>query len=357
MSRHDISDIMAKYAQARTKQAQEGRRTIPVSPGRVGADTKPGEFAVTQEAVPGSENPWAQWGFGLGGAGVGRFLGQQAQRVGTNRALGRNWFSPAPIREAFTDQPQVAAASPAETAGGIPGSPTGRSLLSNLIARATNSAVNTGRAPSVISASKAPSLVPVLPPDSIPLPPLPSPDGPIPIADDQTAWMYGRDEPGRPQPGSLAALAGEGAAAPIPAATPSARGPAGRVAALRLMGNPDADSSVSLESKNQRGGVIGEDLVQEKVPDAAERFVRDMRNPDVSRIAVTTPGGAGVFRPDDPAGGTLLNPRGINRAIPRGRVGRLLNLGIDIGIPAVGFGAGYSLGGEATQDSRNVIRR
>jgi hypothetical protein len=123
------------------------------------------------------------------------------------------------------------------------------------------------------------------------------------------------------------------------------------------MGNPDADSSVSLESKNQRGGVIGEDLVQGKVPDAAETFVRDMSNPDVGRISVTTPGGAGVFRPGYPAGGYALDPRRINRAIPRGTAGRLLNLGIDFGIPAAGLGAGYLLGGKATQDNRNVIRR
>lgn len=95
MSRHDISSILTKYAQARVKRAQQGAEAF------IGKGLHEGtEYSV----VPGS--PWAALAGVLGGYGAGRGAETYANRLMTNLKFDRS------ISQGFNREPMSTALAP-----------------------------------------------------------------------------------------------------------------------------------------------------------------------------------------------------------------------------------------------------
>ena len=361
MSRHDISGILVKYAHA--KQAQEGLRAVPASPPRVGMSAGPGEFNVSEEPVPGSENSWAQLAGGAGGLFTGRGLGQGIQRARANAALGRNWVTGAPMRAAFAQGDPDSAPAPAPKQQLTPAEVNGRiNFLQRFLDRATNSATSGGRAgaapdlsPLSISASSVSDSAPPRPiADAIPFPDTSAPRG-FEI-DEMDSWRFYQNS----GPGLLAAKVTGGPAAVVGAnAVESAArfrgGPAGNAAAFNLMGQPDGDSNVTMAARDRQGRSSGHDLVAgDDASRAARSFVEHMRNRDVGTVDVTAGGRSMRFNPDAPAGGPFLG-RPSNQLLPRSGRGRALNWVLNYGAPIVGAVAGAGVGGGLTRDNRLQI--
>jgi hypothetical protein len=121
------------------------------------------------------------------------------------------------------------------------------------------------------------------------------------------------------------------------------------------MGQPGADSNVTMTARDRQGRSIGQDLVAgDDASRAAGSLVEHMRNPDVGTVDVTAGGRPMRFNPDAPAGGRFPDLPS-NQLLPRSRWGRALNWGLNYGAPIVGAAAGAGVGGSLTRDNRLQI--